>query len=187
MIRDDYKNNIINEYFDWILNMVCKNRYDRDISYRKLLSYLHNTEFRWTIPEDENRASDGINLRWRFACDSGREDIFDEIDECLKGPCSILEMMVALAIRCEETIMDDPKIGNRTSQWFWGMVTNLGLGSMTDDQFDKRYIDSVITKFLNRDYEPNGKGGLFTVRGCYQDLRDFGIWYQLCWYLDNIV
>ena len=33
--------------------------------------------------------------------------------------CSVLEMMIALAIRCEEHIMDDPDVGNRTGQWFW--------------------------------------------------------------------
>ena len=39
--------------------------------------------------------------------------------------CSVLEMMVALAICCEETYMDNPNIGNRTGQWFWNMVKNI--------------------------------------------------------------
>lgn len=82
--------------------------------------------------------------------------------------------------------MDDPRIGNRTGQWFWGMITNLGLGSITDDQFDKRYVDTVVTTFLSRKYERNGKGGLFTIRGCNRDLRKIDIWKQLCWYLDSI-
>ena len=94
-------------------------------------------------------------------------------------------MMLALAIRCEETIMDDPKVGNRTKQWFWGMVTNLGLGSMTDDRFDRRFVDDVVERFLDRRYEPDGTGGLFTVRNCRYDLRKVEIWYQVCWYLDS--
>lgn len=187
MVRDDYKNGMINEYFNWLMGVVCERRYGKDISYRKLLSYLHNTVFTWSLPRDENRAEDGINLRWRFACDTNRESAFDDVSECLAGSCSVLEMMVALAIRCEDTIMDDPHVGNRTSQWFWSMVTNLGLGSMTDDQFDKRYTDSVMKNFLNRNYESNGRGGLFTIRNACRDLRDVDIWCQLCWYLDSLV
>ena len=96
-------------------------------------------------------------------------------------------MMVALAIRCEENIMDDPSYGNRTGQWFWGMIVNLGLGFMTDSRFDEKFVDDVIFRFLNREYEPDGKGGLFTVRNCKYDLRTVEIWYQMCWYLDTFV
>mgnify|MGYP003235589453 FL=1 len=95
-------------------------------------------------------------------------------------------MILALAIRCEETIMDDPSIGDRTQQWFWGMITNLGLGSMTDSRFDRDAANDILERFLDREYEPDGKGGLFTVRNCDSDLRDVEIWYQMCWYLNHI-
>jgi hypothetical protein len=95
-------------------------------------------------------------------------------------------MMVFLAIRCEETIMDDPGIGDRTRQWFWNMVINLGLGSMTDDNYDKQLVTNVLERFLNREYEPDGTGGLFVVSDRDCDLRDVEIWHQLCWYLDSI-
>lgn len=175
----------INElYFTWLYDMMCNKRYARGISYFKLFEYLYDREFVWSIPRDENRAVDGIDLRYRFAY--GNKDI-EDVDLYLTGPCSVLEMIVALAIRCEETIMTDPSMGDRTAQWFWGMVTNLGLGSMSDDDFDEQYVDYVITTFLNRDYQPNGKGGLFTVRNSEEDLRDVEIFYQLCWYLNNII
>lgn len=145
---------------------------------------LHNIEFRYSIQMDENRADDGIELRYRFAREKRCEDY--DIDY-LDGPCSVLEMMIALAIRCEEDIMDDPSYGNRTGQWFWGMVVNLGLGSMTDSRYNKRFVDNCIDIFLNREYEPDGRGGLFRIRNCEYDLRTVEIWYQLCWYLDSIV
>lgn len=144
---------------------------------------LHSTEFRYSISRDENRAEDGIDLRRRFAYDY---DVIDDADEYLTEPCSVLEMMLALAIRCEENIMDDPSIGDRTTQWFWQMVVNLGLGSMTDDNFDKKFVKSIIKRFLDRNYDPDGKGGLFRLRNCMYDLRDVEIWAQLCWYLDSI-
>lgn len=178
---------IINEYFDWLSNLVCGERFPKQISYRKLLMYMHRTEFIYSIPKDQNRADDGKDLRYRFAITHGYEGSLNLVLNYLGGPCSILEMMVALAVRCEESIMDDPAIGDRTGQWFWGMVTNLGLGAMTDNKFDKLLTEKAITRFLDRTYEPNGKGGLFTVRNCERDLRTVEIWHQLCWYLDTII
>jgi hypothetical protein len=163
-------------------NLVCGRRYAKQISYRKLLTYLHDTEFIFTISKDENRAQDGIDLRYRFVLLNETEDLL----KYLGGPCSVLEMMIALAIRIEEDTMDDPAYGDRTGQWFWGMITTLGIGAMTDDRFDKEYVSEVITRFLNRDYDPDGKGGLFRLRHCNRDLRDVEIWHQMCWYIDEI-
>lgn len=172
-----------NEYFEWMYDLVCGKRFSQEVSYRKLLMLLHDTEFIFSISKDENRAKDGIDLRYRFLLYGDREDVLD----CLYGPCSVLEMMVALSIHIEENIMDDPSVGDRTGQWFWGMIVSLGLGSMTDIRFDKQYATDIIARFLNRDYEPNGKGGLFTLRNCDKDLRDVEIWYQMHWYLDEIL
>lgn len=176
------KDSINNEYFDWIYDLVCHDRYSKDISYRKILMLLHNTPFRYIIPMDENRLNDGLNLRYRFVNAEGYDG---HMSEYIDIPCSVLEMMVALAIRCEETIMDDARIGDRTEQWFWIMMTSLGLGSMTDDRFNKFKATEIIETFLDRNYEKNGKGGLFTIKNCEDDLRNIEIWWQLCWYLDS--
>ena len=173
------------EYFSWMCQLVCSRQYTRGLSYRKLLRFLHNVDFNYTIAMDGNREEDGIDLRYRFGHENSYEHAM--ITAYLDNrPCSILEMMIALAIRCEEHIMDDPDIGNRTGLWFWGMVSNLGLEVMTDAEFDEDYADRVITRFLNRDYGRNGEGGLFTVERYGKDLRTVEIWYQMCWYLDEI-
>ena len=173
------------DYFEWLYEGMCGDRYSKNVSYRKLLERLHNINFRYTIPNDRNRASDGKNLRYSFAMAEGCEDNPEMITEYLEGPCSVFEMMVALAQRCE-SVMDDPKIGDRTGQWFWGMIANLGLNGMTDNRYDEQYVNDVINRFLDREYKSNGRGGLFTIRNCEYDLRDVEIWYQLCWYLDTI-
>ena len=170
------------DYFEWLCDIVCSGRFSKKVSFKRLLTYLHQTEFTYTILQDENRAMDGVDLRYRFAKSQNHEDELDYLD----GPCSILEMMVALAIRCEESIMDNPSKGDRTGQWFWSMIVNLNLGSMTDDRFDKSYIDETIDIFLNREYAPNGCGSLFTILDCEYDLRDMAIWRQMCFYLDTI-
>ena len=130
---------IENEYFDWMYDMVCERRFYGDNSYWDLLNRLHNTPFRYILSMDENRASNGIELRWRFAVRCGFSDVPDE----LRGPCSVLEMLIALAMDCEDW-MDDASYGDRTSQWFWGMITNLGLGAMTDDRFDPLRLTGAV-------------------------------------------
>ena len=168
------------EYFDWMCALVRR----RGISYRKLMKKLHETEFYYTIPLDGNREEDGVDLRYRFAQEEGYRDFV--VANCLDNyPCSVLEMMIALAIRCEETIMSDPDVGNRTGKWFWEMVESLGLSDMTDRNFDLDYVDRVVKRFLDRKYKRNGEGGLFTLKHCRQDLRQVEIWYQMCWYLNE--
>jgi hypothetical protein len=130
---------------------------------------------------DANRAAKGMDLRWRFVLRTDNRDLYEYLD----GPCSVLEMMIALAITCEENIMDDPRVGDRTGQWFWSMIYNLGLKHMTDDNFDEEYVAEVIDRFLNREYEPDGRGGLFRIKNCAYDLRHVEIFHQLCWYLDE--
>ena len=171
------------EYFEWLCELIDIRRFARSVGYRKLLAHLHNIEFTWIIPLDDNRADDGIQLRRRFAL--RQQDI--TLTDYILGPCSVFEMMVALANRCEESTMDDAQLGNRTGQWFWGMIHSLGLSSMTDSHFDVEFTDYVIARFLNREYEPDGSGGLFTVKHCEYDMRTVEIWCQLSWYLGSIM
>lgn len=169
-------------YFNWMYDLVCKDRFADSISYEMLFMFLHDTEFVWSIPHDENRAADGISLRYHYCQTYDCEDL----EYCLDGPCSVLEMMIALAIRCEG-ITDDPEKGDRTAQWFWGMITSLGLGSMSDANYNEWLVNDVITRFLNREYDPDGRGGLFTVRHWDRDMRTAEIWHQLMAYINSVL
>ena len=152
---------------------------------RKLLTHLHDTEFTYIIRRDRNRAADGKDLRYRYAIEMRMRDPYD-ITDVLDGPCSVFEMMVALAIKCEDT-MDDLEYGDRTRQWFWGMILNLGLSDMIDDYYDEKRVTEILERFLTRQYEPDGHGGLFSIRDCTEDLRDIESWRQLLWYMDSIM
>ncbi|MBQ3692267.1 MAG: hypothetical protein II931_02980 [Clostridia bacterium] len=180
------KQDLKKEYFNWMYGLVCSDKRFRKTSYKKLLKYLHSVEFSYIICMDGNRAEDGVDLRYRFGYENSIPDyeIADGLDD---RPCSILEMMTALSIRCEENIMDNPEIGDRTGQWFWGMIKSLGLYFMDDSEFERSEADKIIRRFLNHEYESNGKGGLFTVRNCRRDLRSVEIWYQAMWYLDEVL
>ena len=171
------------KYFKWLYNLVCDP--NSTSSYKKLFRLIHRTNFTYLIELDGNRAEEGIDLRYRFAYDNGIEYpiIAAYLDD---RDCSVLEMMIALAIRCEEHIMEDLDIGNRTAKWFWDMMTSLGLEYMDDDNFDLMKAKEIIHIFLNREYKRNGEGGLFTIKNCEHDLRCIEIWYQMCLYLGGI-
>lgn len=172
------------EYFEWLCSLVSDSKPERHVSYKRLLWYLHSIEFTYIIPMDGNRYEDGISLRYRFGYEHNIED--PVIASCLDiNPCSILEMMVALAFRCEEHIMVNPSKGLMSGRWFWMFIKNLGLDDMHDSRFDERQADSVIQRFLNRDYSRDGEGGLIYIPNCQYDLRKMEIWYQMMRYLSE--
>lgn len=173
---------IQNEYFDWLCSHI-------DISdfvntHKKLLMFLHSFDFSYTIPLDSNRAEDGISLRYRFGNDFEYDPriISSSID--IK-PCSVFEMMVALAFRFEESILNNPEYGDRTGNWFWEMIETLTLFDMDDFNFNKDIVSFKINRFLNREYEPNGLYGLFIVNNPKKDLRTTEIWYQAMWHFNE--
>lgn len=177
---------MLNEkYFEWLCDKVITE--DSNVKYSKLMSCLYDCIFIPVMYMDENRAEDGKNLRYRF----GRENdipssaILMELDND-NFPCSMLEMMIALSIRCEETIMTDEEYGDRTGEWFWNMIVSLGLGTMNDSRFDEKYVNIVVDRFINRQYKRNGEGGLFTIDRIKKDMRKIEIWYQMCWYLESL-
>lgn len=182
---------LVNEYFEWMYDLVIasapKGTIQEYKSYRKLLYRLYETEFIYIIDMDGNRAEDGIDLRYRFGYECGHPDylIASYLDN---EPCSVLEMLVALDIRCEEHITFDPDMGDEVfGRWFWVMIENLDLSCMTDEDFDPIYTDKIIDIFLNREYSRNGVGGLFVINNCEYDLRSIEIWYQMMWYLDTVL
>ncbi len=175
------RNKTNTKYFEWM----CKLSGVEE-QYFNLLNLLHNIEFTYIFGNDGNRAEDGIDLRYRFGYefDYAQSMISVYLDD---KSCSVLEMLIALSMRCEENIMDNPDVGNRTGYWFWIMLDSLGLSTMKNDILDESYVRCIIDSFLNREYGPDGAGGLFTIINCDRDLRGVEIWYQMCWYLDSII
>lgn len=179
-------------YFDWLCTQVGDSYPHSGYPYQKLLRLLFTIEFTFLMPMDRDRYDDGVNLRFDFGyiisdSDNSRirsEDAKTVMENLKDKPCSVLEMMVALAIKCEE-IMSDDDLGDRVGQWFWDMIVNLGLDAMYDTNFNERYSRRIIDRFLHRRYEPDGKGGLFYIKNCYYNLKHEEIWYQLQWYLER--
>lgn len=168
------------EYFDWMYDKVMGNKRN----YRNVLNYLNSVEFKYTMEMDSSRAGEGVTLRYHFGLEKRYPDsmIAAMLDV---RPCSVLEMMVALCIRMERTIMVDNFIGDRTTLWFMDMLISLGLDSQDDRNFDYDRARRIVNRFLVHGYSRNGKGGLFTVHSTSKDMRNEEIWSQLMWYLNE--
>lgn len=180
-------NGAATEYFDWLVSKVYDITNQRQ-SYMNLLWYLFGRPFNWPdyIPMDENRAIEGILLRRRFEDEYGI-DLY-ELDQQMRGYCSWLEMLVALCIRVEDQIMSDNDYGNRTGEWFWIAINNLGLNHMWNGNLDENYVDMCLTRFEERQYNADGTdGGLYILEhpGPNQDMRYADVWYQINWYLSE--
>lgn len=174
------KNN--NEYFEYLCSFVCddyQNKY-----YDKLLRTLFETDFYAINDMDNNRISDGFEMRDRFVNDGG---IISDPQNFIGANCSILELMVALAIRCEIDIMHSVREGDRTAVWFWKMVGSLGLNDMDDGRYDNLHVNYILEDFINHNYTRDGKGGLFYVQNSWMDMRDLEIWSQMNLFLSTIL
>lgn len=176
-MRIAYRNWLINKTYSWCVEHG---------SYRKLLTFLYSQRFYSSIYNDNNRASDGIELRMRFV-ESQEQYTYRDVYLYLNEPCNMLEMMAALAIRCENHIMGDPDNEDRSGVWFFRMLESSHLDCLTDDQyFDEEYAEVVVSNILNRKYNANGDGGLFTVKNPKEDMRYAEIWFQMNWYLGEV-
>lgn len=164
-----------NTYFNWLCTKVAKVEVPTpSLTYFNLLRELQNTEFSWVVPRDDNRAEDGVELRLDF-----QREAFLSVDEgWMQLPCSIFEMMYALAKRASfET-------GKSAIYWFWTMIENLGLKEFNDaSNFDPDEVAYILHRFVWRLYEPDGRGGLFPLKNSIHDQREQEIWYQFSEYL----
>ena len=140
-------------------------------TYTYLLQELFETDFTWTVERDKNRASDGKDLRIEYEEDTGM--VVD-----ISANCSMLEMLVALAIRCENDIMAIPD-QDRTEEWFWCFLENAGLTFFDNEHFDKKQVQKTLDRIIFRRYTPYGIGGLFPLTKPKIDQRRVEIWYQM--------
>ena len=171
------------DYFNWLCDLVHIDQIER--TYWILAKDLHNKTFVALIDHDENRASDGIELREEYMRDIGYSGYLD-----MKLECSVFEMLIGLARRMDFETSDpnDPyDTSDSTAYWFWEMIENLGLIEFDDDSYidleGQTYVDWILDGFINRQYDSDGNGGIFPLNGVCEDQRKVEIWYQMSAYL----
>lgn len=167
------------DYYQWLLEKIRGNMppyYD----YSLLLSELHSIPFEWSIDMDRNRAINGENLRWEYMDEENIADIYyrDGIR------ASVLEVLVALSLDCDISIMGNPD-GDTAYRWFWTMIDNLDLSRCTDDNFNHEYVWQQIGIWLKRQFQRDGTGSPFPLKHSRTDQRKIEMWFQMTGYLNE--
>lgn len=164
-------------YLEWLYSLVGIVRNANPLrSHWLLTAQLLQKEFFWSVPNDDNRVADGLDLRVEFV-----EDTDTECDqEWMELGCSVLEMLIALCRRIGfESIHD-------SYYWFWKIMENLHLGGYVDDAYNDDValtVDLVFTTVIERTYDSSGQGGMFPLKRSNQDQTMVEIWYQMSAYL----
>jgi hypothetical protein len=152
------------DYYEWLKSQV-------DIpngkSYDDLFEKMHNLEFVWTVPNDDNRVQDGLDLRPEYA--NGKVS-----DLVLEG-VTFLEVLVALSRRLEFTA------GGEARQWAWRLLKNLRLHKSSDPLTEARdsRVRDILDAVIWRTYERDGRGGFFPLHNPAEDQTKVEIWYQM--------
>ena len=157
-------------YMEWILDLF--DGYEHTCLFRQLMTI----DFRWYVQLDANL----IPCVRRFREKMGRD--YDGP----RGTPTVLEILAALAVECEDKIMHNDEFGNRTCQWFWMMLFNLGVNIYDDAHYTDKIaeeIDEKVNLFLDRCYNYHGDGSIFTCNNPYYDMRSAPLWEQLNWEL----
>lgn len=183
----NFLQHIRGEYFQWLCEKVLINK--GDDSYYILANTLHHKEFTQFVPNDENRAADGVELRKDYAREETSNDLEEHaVLDILSGPCTMFEMLIALAERIS-FILSETRESDTTAERFWEMIDNIDLGGMTDALYFERggstKVGRTIEMVLNRTYDKRGRGGLFPLKRCKEDQRRVELWYQMSAYLEE--
>lgn len=165
-------------YLEWLYSLVASTRLrSPSKTYWSLLRQLYCKEFIWLVPNDDNRAEDGRDLRIEFIRifpDTGPTQAWIDL------PCSFLELMVGLSRRLSF------EAGGSVGEWFWELIRNLGIDDITDARYplvSPQRIDEILNRVIFRLYARNGSGGFFPLTYPELDQTEVEIWYQLSAYL----
>lgn len=165
------------DYGYWLMERVGFKRK----RYENLLLELHYITFHYSIGLDGNRVSDGLELREEYALENDMLDV-----KFKDAKCSVLEVLTALAIRIEYEYIGDPR-EEHPEKIFWEMIENLfnieRNWRLCGPEIDRQFVHYTVEKWLNRGFEPDGRGSIFPLKNPDCDQTEIEIWSQMNRYL----
>lgn len=152
------------DYFDWLCKQVD---IPNNNGYNDLFERMHNIEFVWTVPNDDNRIQDGFDLRREFGKGTVPGLLIDGV--------TFLEILIALSRRVAFTA------GGDAEHWTWRLIKNLRLNKMADPLTKERAkkVDEILYNVIWRLYDFDGGGGFFPLQYPKEDQTKVEIWYQM--------
>ena len=168
----------VRDYFEWLCDYITVPGVKTN-EYESALKFLFSVTFVEKNSMDINRIKDALNLRNEYFREIG---VRNEVDEDTSD-ASVFEVLAALSIRCERDIIGEP--GNEIwGRLFWEMLHNVKV-DMNNDTFDPTIAMGYIHKWLDREYKPNGVGGVFPLKKCFEDQTQRELWYQMQSYISE--
>lgn len=172
----------IDELWDLYLQyLIWKCKLEKEKRMAPVFEILNDIPFRYTLKRDENRLGDGLFLRNDkngFKIPDEFMDDIDILEEFDTRSPSVMEVLVALAIRVDNEIIGDPA-DPHPEEFFMEMIKNLGLDRLRKGCHKEHEIIKIIQIWINREFESNGRGSPFPVRYDHRDQRDLEIWDQM--------
>lgn len=163
MTRSEY-----HEYIELLKDMV-KSKNHRNHS--SLIDYLSKVGFMYTYDLDENRLTDGKNLRSRICMQYNLSFVYTGVPLI-----TWLEVLIALAERCESELAEYGQ--NNTDRWFWLMIDNMFGFNVSNANFDFTAVSAALNNI-----ETHKKSLIFDR----DDLASEEIWTQAMAILNDYI
>jgi hypothetical protein len=179
-----YVSAVKRDYFYWLCDVVTSDLdNDQFLRHIKLIKYLYTKPFRWFVPNDDNRAFEGMSLRRKFCESRGISFDYDLMGEELHSNVTMLELLISLSTLCRDLVYGLNDNTDGIDEWFWRLLINIDLHKYTDDVYNEDEVDEILENVIERRYSRNGKGGLFPLEWSRKDQRKVELWYQMSEYL----
>ena len=153
-------------YLSWLKSLIAVPVGNR--TYSQMLSELHNKEFVWLIPNDDNRLADGLELRGEY--------FHRHNGDISEDGASVLEVLIGLSRRIAFIADGDPEV------WAWRLIMNLELDKFWDplkSAAKLQDLDNRLETLIWRTYHSDGQGGFFPLAWPEEDQRKVELWYQM--------
>jgi hypothetical protein len=162
-------NQVDYEYYEWLVSQI---HIPTGRTYGDLFERMHNLEFVWTVPNDDNRVQDGLDLRAEFLEEHGSRKLALTV-------VTFLEVLVGLSRRVAFTA------GGSAELWAWRLIKNIRLHKASDPLVGPKseHVDEVLDAVIWRTYSPDGRGGFFPLNNPSEDQTKVEIWYQMNTYV----
>lgn len=160
-------------YLNWLIEQI-EIPVRNPNTYFDLFNKMYEFEFYWSVPNDDNRAHDALELRREFL--DGRRHNF------VHG-ASILEVLIALSRRVAFIAGGDPRI------WAWQLIENLRLHKASDPLVGEkaRRVNDTLEALVWRTYRSDGRGGFFPLVAPLEDQTKIEIWAQMNAYVNEMI
>lgn len=170
-------------YFNWLYNRACPvSDPASDESFVEVCGVMNAVDFNDSVPNDDNRTADAIELRPEFLEEMVPRTYTRGISSFNAMPPKLFEVVVALCDRANKTTDVDPQ------RLFDTILQNLGLKKYNDKAWNRsseERVRHILERVNNRDYKPNGRGGIFPLEKPSKDQTEVELWYQLSEFLSE--